>query len=34
MAVMIAVVCYQGGLQLRPYGGGDFTINLVAVSVL
>jgi phospholipid/cholesterol/gamma-HCH transport system permease protein len=35
MAVMIAVVIgYQGVAQLRPYGGADFTINLVAVSVL
>jgi len=35
MAVMIAVVIgYQGVAQLRPYGGEDFTINLVAVSVL
>ena len=35
MAVMIAVVLgYQGVAQLRPYGGEDFTINLVAVSVL
>ncbi len=35
MAVMIAIVLgYQGVAQLRPYGGEDFTINLVAVSVL
>jgi phospholipid/cholesterol/gamma-HCH transport system permease protein len=35
MAVMIAIVIgYQGVAQLRPYGGQDFTINLVAVSVL
>ena len=35
MAVMIAVVIgYQGVAQLRPYGGEDFTINLVAVSVM
>src|SRR5439155_19251960 len=35
MAVMIAVVIgYQGIAQLRPYGGEDFTVNLVAVSVL
>jgi phospholipid/cholesterol/gamma-HCH transport system permease protein len=35
MAIMIAVVVgYQGVAQLRPYGGEDFTINLVAVSVL
>jgi phospholipid/cholesterol/gamma-HCH transport system permease protein len=35
MAVMISVViAYQGVAQLRPYGGEDFTINLVAVSVL
>jgi len=35
MAVMIAVViAYQSVVQLRPYGGEDFTINLVAVSVL
>src|SRR5438876_9997347 len=35
MAVMISVVIgYQGVAQLRPYGGEDFTINLVAVSVL
>jgi phospholipid/cholesterol/gamma-HCH transport system permease protein len=35
MAVMMAVVLgYQGVAQLRPYGGEDFTINLVAVSVL
>lgn len=35
MAVMIAVVIgYQSVAQLRPFGGEDFTINLVAVSVL
>ena len=35
MAVMIAVVIgYQGVAQLRPFGGEDYTINLVAVSVL
>jgi phospholipid/cholesterol/gamma-HCH transport system permease protein len=35
LAVMIAtVVAYQGVVQLRPFGGEDFTINLVAVSVL
>ena len=35
MAVMISVVIgYQGVAQLRPYGGEDFTINLVAVSVV
>ena len=35
MAVLISVVIgYQGVAQLRPYGGEDFTINLVAVSVL
>ena len=35
MAVMISVVIgYQGVAQLRAYGGEDFTINLVAVSVL
>src|SRR5204862_5172154 len=35
MAVMIGVVIgYQGVAQLRPYGGEDFTINLVAVSML
>lgn len=35
MAVMIAVVIgYQGMAQLRPWGGQDYTINLVAVSVL
>jgi len=32
---MISIVIgYQGVAQLRPYGGEDFTINLVAVSVL
>jgi len=35
MAVMIAIVIgYQGVAQLRPYGGEDLTINMVAVSVL
>src|SRR5262249_4927280 len=35
MAVMISVVIgYQGVAQLRPYGGEDFMVNLVAVSVL
>ncbi|MEJ0010364.1 MAG: MlaE family lipid ABC transporter permease subunit [Alphaproteobacteria bacterium] len=35
MAGMIAVViAYQGVAQLRPYGGEEFTVNLVAVSVL
>jgi phospholipid/cholesterol/gamma-HCH transport system permease protein len=35
MAVMIAIVIgYQSVAQLRPYGGEDFTVNLVAVSVL
>ena len=35
MAVMISVVIgYQGVAQLRSYGGEDFTINLVAVSML
>src|SRR5262249_30900239 len=35
MAVMISIViAYQSVVQLRPYGGEDFTINLVAVSVL
>jgi phospholipid/cholesterol/gamma-HCH transport system permease protein len=35
MAIMIAVVIgYQGVAQLRPYGGEDLTVNLVAVSVL
>ncbi len=35
MAFMIAIVIgYQGVAQLRPYGGEDLTINLVAVSVL
>lgn len=35
MAFMIAIVIgYQGEAQLRLYGGEDFTINLVAVSVL
>ena len=35
MAFMIAIVIgYQGVAQLRPFGGEDLTINLVAVSVL
>ena len=35
MAVMISIViAYQSVVQLRPYGGEEFTINLVAVSVL
>ena len=35
LAVMIAIVIgYQGVAQLRPYGGEDLTIDLVAVSVL
>lgn len=35
MAIMISVVIgYQGLVQLRPYGGDEFMINLVAVSML
>ena len=35
MAVMISVVIgYQSVAQLRPYGAEDFTIGLIAVSVL
>ncbi len=35
LAVMISIViAYQGVAQLRPYGGQDLTIDLVAVSVL
>jgi phospholipid/cholesterol/gamma-HCH transport system permease protein len=35
LAIMISVVIgYQGVAQLRPYGGEDLTVNLVAVSVL
>ncbi len=35
MAVMISIViAYQGVVQLRPYGGEELTIDLVAVSVL
>ena len=35
MAIMISIVIgYQGLVQLRPYGGDDFVINLVAVSML
>src|SRR6202007_2601749 len=34
MAVMISVVIgYQSVAQLRPYGGEDFTISLIAVAV-
>jgi len=35
LAVMISIViAYQSVVQLRPYGGEDLTIDLVAVSVL
>jgi phospholipid/cholesterol/gamma-HCH transport system permease protein len=35
LAVMISIVIgYQSVAQLRPYGGEDFMINLVAVSML
>jgi phospholipid/cholesterol/gamma-HCH transport system permease protein len=35
MAIMISfVIGYQGLVQLRPFGGQDYTINLVAVSIL
>jgi phospholipid/cholesterol/gamma-HCH transport system permease protein len=35
MAVMISIVIgYQSVAQLRPFGGEEFTVNLVAVSVL
>ena len=35
MAVMISIVIgYQSVAQLRPYGGQDFMVNLVAVSVV
>ena len=35
MAIMISIVIgYQVLVQLRPYGGDDFMINLVAVSML
>lgn len=35
MAFLIAVVlAYQGVAQLRPYGGEQFTVNLVALSIL
>jgi phospholipid/cholesterol/gamma-HCH transport system permease protein len=35
MAIMISIVIgYQSVAQLRPFGGEDFTVNLVAVSVL
>jgi phospholipid/cholesterol/gamma-HCH transport system permease protein len=32
--MMSIVIGYQGVAQLRPYGGEEFTVNLVAVSVL
>jgi phospholipid/cholesterol/gamma-HCH transport system permease protein len=35
MAIMISIVIgYQAVAQLRPYGGEDLTVNLVAVSML
>ena len=35
MAFLIAIVlAYQGVAQLRPYGGEQFTVNLVALSIL
>ena len=35
LEVMISIViAYQGIVQLRPYGGEEFTVNLVSVSVL
>ncbi|CAN5195614.1 MlaE family lipid ABC transporter permease subunit [soil metagenome] len=35
LAIMISVVlAFQGVAQLRPFGGEDWTINLVSVSVL
>ena len=35
LAVMISIViAYQGIAQLRPYGGENLTVDLVAVSVL
>jgi len=35
MAFMISIVIgYQGLVQLRPYGGDDYMINLVGVSML
>lgn len=35
MAVMISIVIgYQGLVQLRPLGGEDYTINLIAISVV
>jgi phospholipid/cholesterol/gamma-HCH transport system permease protein len=35
MAIMISIVIgYQSVAQLRPFGGEDYTVNLVAVSVL
>lgn len=35
MAVMISIVIgFQSVAQLRPFGGEDYTVNLVAVSVL
>jgi ABC transport permease subunit len=33
-AMIAIVIAYQAVVQLRPYGGEDFTINLVAVSML
>lgn len=35
MAFLIAIVlAYQGVAQLKPYGGEQFTVNLVAISIL
>lgn len=35
IAFLIAIVlAYQGVAQLRPYGGEQFTVNLVAISIL
>lgn len=35
MAFLIAIVlAYQGVQQLKPYGGEQFTVNLVAISIL
>jgi len=35
MAFLISIVlAYQGIAQLRPYGGEQFTVNLVALSIL
>jgi phospholipid/cholesterol/gamma-HCH transport system permease protein len=35
MAFLISIVlAYQGVAQLRPYGGEQFTVNLVALSIL